>query len=172
MRIVLPRSARRGALLLLLASSTAACGGTTRPATLTHAALVARANAICQAGNNAVETLPSNLANPQTLPGVAAQARAILQIARPAIAKLAHLMPSKSDAALYHRFVALSETQLADTTAQANAAAAGNVPGWQAASRRSARDNPDPEARALGLSACAFDPSPGSHGVPTQSLPA
>jgi hypothetical protein len=116
------RSARYGSLgaTVVLTALLGGCGGSSA---LSHAELVAKANAICSAKNAQVTAL----GRPTTLAGVQRVLALGIPIAEQAEAKLRALKPPASDAAAYQATLSLDAQTLALDRQALAAVNAGNV---------------------------------------------
>ncbi len=141
-----------GGLALLVATAllVAGCGGSK---TLSHTALVTRANAACQTANSAVSKLGAPTASLSALTGYAGK---VLPISQQLVTRLSALKPASSDQKSLDKLVAalkngnrgLQMMKTATSTAQTNAASQIIV----------AKSVPS-AANALGAATCAASPS-------------
>jgi hypothetical protein len=144
---------RLGALLAVVMAAAvlvAGCGGTK---TLSHSALVTKADTACQSANAAVSKLGAPTAS---LSALTTYAGKLLPISQALVTKLSALKPASSDQAKLDKLVAalkngnkgLKMMAAATTTAQTNAATSIIV----------AQSVPS-AANALGAATCAASPS-------------
>jgi hypothetical protein len=148
------RAARRstGALTCIAVLALAGCGSSgSSSATLTHAQLVSRADALCKATNAQLASLPV----PGSLKSLAGYATSTLSATDRLHKDLAALHPSAADAAPVTRYLtALAQgDQILDQIS--TAAADGDSSTVRTLGRKLSAINAGPLAVAAGLSACA-----------------
>ena len=138
------------ALVLVTAVLLAGCGGTK---TLSHQALVTKANQACQQADSAVSRLGAPTASLSALTGYATK---VLPISEQLVTKLTALKPSSSDQTSFNKLVSalkngnkgLEMMEKATTVTQTNAA-----------SQEIVAQSVPKAANAVGAASCASSPS-------------
>ena len=138
------------AVVVVVAVLVAGCGGTT---SLSHSALVTKANTACQQANAKVSKLGAPTASLSALTGYADK---VLPISSQLVTRLSALKPSSSDQAALNKLVAALKNGNRGLKMMASAS---SISQTSAASKVIVAESVPSAANALGATTCAVSPS-------------